>query len=585
MTKIHSNNKIVIKKKSLKQIKGGASSTSKLLEGSLEPIQVQFFQLNTVEPGGAYKVFTMYLKDVTVNLDNINGYNLYGIIIKIERELHNSAWSLVKRLIDSNKIEEGKYINIFDIKFLRDNKLGLVWQFSLSLLPVLSLYSKYLNEKFTNFEWWGNGENGQASIFFKCKEVSRVYNASRYYKIHISVDQKFMLDTVEKLNKILCNYKDLFIMGKMPMPQFTPFYSMQDIVAQKHLKWNCGSGAGNIVLYPNEIYDEQIDLFKIELDKFIKEWDEIGGNNYGREDNNLWFNHNISKSLYLGYGSYSAKKCDEMEKMINLYKKKNLYHNQLEYVKDIKDKSNFKISTTLQNEKNKFCNNKDKYSEEQSSIISKCLSKNYNISFDDLCNNEPNMKDVWIDKDMPPENEIIFDNECYKTLDLNQFPPHPPPMPMEPDPSSPPLSSAIAESFSDEEMKATERTAVQQSAPATTFSKAALEATERTAVQQSAPETTFSKAALEATKRMAVRQSAPETTFSKVALEATKRMAVKQSAPATTFSNAALEATKRMADQQSAPGGKKNRNSIKSRKSLKSLLSRKIKKGMKLKKN
>jgi hypothetical protein len=403
-----------------------------------------------------------------------------------------------------------------------------------------------------------------------------------------------MLDTVEKLYEILCKYKNLFIMGKMPMPQITPFYSMQDLDAQKYLKWNCGSGAGNIVLYPNEIYDKQIDSFKIELDKFIKEWDKIGGNEYGREDNNLWFNHNISKSLYLGYGSYSAARCDEMEKMINLYKKKNLYHDQLDYVKYIKDRSDFKISTTLQNEKNKFCNastwpkvaiNKDKYSEEQSSIISKCLSKNYNISFDDLCNDEPNMKDVWIDKDMPPENEITFDNECYKTLDLNPFPPHPPPMPMQPDPSSPPLSSAIAESFSDGEMKATERTAVQHSAPETEFSKAALEATKRMAVKQSAPATTISKAALEATKRMSVKQSAPATTISKAALEATKRMAVKQSAPATTFSNAALEATRRMADQQSAPGGKKNRNSIKSRKSLKSLLSRKIKKGKKLKKN
>ena len=44
------------------------------------------------------------------------------------------------------------------------------------------------------------------------------------------------------------------------------------------------------------------------------------------------------------------------------------------------------------------------------------------------------MKDVWIDKDMPPK-VITFDNECYKTLDLNPFP-HPPPMPMQPDPSS-----------------------------------------------------------------------------------------------------------------------------------------------------
>ena len=43
----------------------------------------------------------------------------------------------------------------------------------------------------------------------------------------------------------------------------------------------------------------------------------------------------IFKSLY-GYGSYSAARCDEMEKMINLYKKKNLYHDQLDYVNVLK---------------------------------------------------------------------------------------------------------------------------------------------------------------------------------------------------------------------------------------------------------
>jgi hypothetical protein len=127
MTKIYSNNKIVIKKNSLKQIKGGASSTSKLLEGSLEPIQVQFVQLNnTGEPAGALKVFTMYLKDVTVNLDNINGYNLYGTITRIKSESYNSASRLVKQLNDLNKINIGQRFNIFDIKFLRDNKLGLL---------------------------------------------------------------------------------------------------------------------------------------------------------------------------------------------------------------------------------------------------------------------------------------------------------------------------------------------------------------------------------------------------------------------------------------------------------------------------
>ena len=89
MTKIYSNNKIVIKN-SLKQIKGGAIQP--IIRGSLEPIQVQFVQLNnTGEPAGA-KVFTMY-KDVTVNLDNINGYNLYGTIAR-SRILYSASSSL-----------------------------------------------------------------------------------------------------------------------------------------------------------------------------------------------------------------------------------------------------------------------------------------------------------------------------------------------------------------------------------------------------------------------------------------------------------------------------------------------------------
>ena len=58
-------------------------------------------------------------------------------------------------------------------------------------------------------------------------------------------------------------YNDLFIEGKMCIPKFTAFYSKDDVYARKYLEWNCGSGAGNIVLYPYLYYDTNNILFTV----------------------------------------------------------------------------------------------------------------------------------------------------------------------------------------------------------------------------------------------------------------------------------------------------------------------------------
>ena len=353
-------------------------------------LKIHYFKLDNSVPVGIKAVFTIDLKNAVLSLDDINGLNLEGIIEKITTYNEFPLESLNPNLII------GKNFNVFDIEFLRENHLGFEYDRKNpeDKSKILEQYRLLLKDIYPNILWIPH--TGQGALYFVCPPDD-LEESSQYYKIHISVNPNDLEITIKNLMSLLCKYKRLFNTGKMPLPKFASFYDVRDEYARKYLEWNCGSGAANIVLYPTKECDSDPRLFERLLNNFIFDWIEIGADEYGRELNNLYFNQRISKSLYIGYGSDSSSKCDELENLL----------------KDNTIPRRFKMSRNLKKEQDKLCvRNYEKLASYD--MLNSCLLDTYNISYSDLCNKDNySAKDVWVREEMPQANEISIGSECY----------------------------------------------------------------------------------------------------------------------------------------------------------------------------
>jgi hypothetical protein len=381
-------------------------------------VTVNYFKLDNRIYEGTKHVFTIILNNTNASFDDINGFDYKGTITFIKT---SNNFSLDK-LKPNNEIVVGKRINIYDIEFLKQNKLGIKF----SDIAVINDYKILLNKliKMLNFSEYR--EQPQA-LFFNCKipttlavgwaeatdKDGKIYyynkktrdtqwdrpvavrdifpQASQYYKIHISINIQFIFTVIVKLSKILCKYTDLFNEGKIIMPFFGQYYDITDKKALKYLQWNSGSSVANIVLYPLKKYDDNPLLFQTRLIDFVIEWSREN-DKFGRQENNLYFNERITKSLYIAYGSDSSSKSDEIESGV---------------VK------NYKSSNNLKKEKKKLCTMEGM---SKVNVLNDCLLNKYNISYSQLCSDKLSAKNAWVRKEMPHKNEITFDDECYKKL-------------------------------------------------------------------------------------------------------------------------------------------------------------------------
>ena len=349
-----------------------------------------YFRFDDSETPGIKASFIVKLKNAVISLDEINGFNLEGIIEEIVPYNNFILESLKPNLVI------GKNFNIYDIEFLRDNRLGFEYSRE-GIEKILEAYKKLLQSSYPNITWFPSIDQG--ALYFYCPPYNYA-DGSKYYKIHICVKAEAIEITIKNLISILCKYKSLFNQCKMPLPRFTPFYDVRDEYARKYLKWYCGTAAANIVLYVNKQYDYNPKQFEFMLNQFISEWIEMGADKYGRELNNLYFNKRISKSLYIGYGSDSYNKCEELDKLLK---------------NDITVRQ-FKMSNNLKQEQDKLCI--PNYSDLLSyNMLNSCLLDTYNISYSDLCDKDNyGAKDVWVRKEMPEKNEITIGNKCYDKI-------------------------------------------------------------------------------------------------------------------------------------------------------------------------
>jgi len=358
-----------------------------------EPIpslNIYYFTFDDSETSGIKASFMVELKNAVISLDQVNGFNLEGIIEKTLPYNNFLLESLKPNLII------GKNFNIYDIEFLRENRLGFEYAEE-DKRKILEQYQKLMQSRYPHIIWFPNKKQG--ALYFSCPPYN-YGEVSKYYKIHISVNAEAIEITIKNLMTILCKYKRLFDEGKMPLPKFTPFYDIRDEYARKYLKWYCGTAAANIVLYVTKECDLDPELFSNMLNRFIFEWIEMGADEYGRELNNLYFNQRISKSLYIGYGSDSNTKCDELENLLK--------YNTIS--------RRFKMSNNLKQEQDKLC--VPNYSDLPSyNMLNSCLLDSYNISYSDLCDKDNyGAKDVWVLKEMPDNNEIPIGSECYRRI-------------------------------------------------------------------------------------------------------------------------------------------------------------------------
>ena len=224
----------------------------------------------------------------------------------------------------------------------------------------------------------------------------RSYKGSENYKIHISVDAEYLGLAIYKLMTILCEFSHLFVEGKIVLPHLGHIFDKNEPRTQNYFNWTSGAAFANIVLYPDKKYDDDPKLFVEHLKLFIIKWNQIGGNEHGRKDNNLYFNERLSKSLYFAYGADSSSKSSELEK---------LKLGQSVY-------SKFKTSNNFVKENQLLCG---KYDDKRSDI-NNCLSNQYNLTYDKLCNANISEKDVWLDRKMTDDKEITLNKECRKTL-------------------------------------------------------------------------------------------------------------------------------------------------------------------------
>jgi len=345
-------------------------------------VNIYYFQLDNKVKEGHRNVFMITLTNTNPSFDDITGFKYTGIITKI------IPMSFSMNTLKSKSIFKiGNEINIFDLKVLKENELAI--RTRNDDLHIINDYKFLLNTLFKkkiNFEVH---KSQNSAIFFNCNNKSSIKPSSKYYKIHISIEIKHIFLVIFKLFELLCKYQDIFQEGKIIMPFFQHYFDIKNIQAQKYLKWNNGSAVANIVLYPFETYDKEPLKFQKRLIDFIIDWGE--NDKYGRHLNNLQFNERISKSIYFAYGSDSSDKTNELEKGV------------------IK---NYKISNNLKKEKRILCTEeqiKNKYK-----YLNDCLLNKYNITYEQLCENKLNNKDVWTPLDMLNNNEISFNDECYK---------------------------------------------------------------------------------------------------------------------------------------------------------------------------
>ena len=74
---------------------------------------------------------------------------------------------------------------------------------------------------------------------------------------------------------------------------------------------------GNIVIYPNDECDRNVEIFKKYLDNFMKWWktnvEDIVGPQIGRDKHYIKFNEKLSDTIYIAYGSDSAARLTYLE--------------------------------------------------------------------------------------------------------------------------------------------------------------------------------------------------------------------------------------------------------------------------------
>ena len=320
-----------------------------------------------------------------------NGFQLIGNL-SINPQLYSPIIN-INGLTNKNIGDE---INIFDFNLFKNEYIYVViqpGQFTIS-----ETFSRILSQFFRNIvpniKFYSNYANMQESmIYFACVGS---YPPSQYYKIHISVDAEYLGLVIYKLMTIFCEFSHLFVQGKIILPHLGHIVDKNDPHTQTYFNWSGGSAFANIVLYPDKKYDDDPKLFVKHLKPFIKKWDQIGGNEHGRKENNLYFNQRLSKSLYFAYGADSSSKSSELEK--------------LKLGQSVNRK--FKTSNNFVKENQLLCG---KY-HDKISDINNCLTNQYNLTYDKLCNANINEKDVWLDRKMTDDKEITFNKECRKTL-------------------------------------------------------------------------------------------------------------------------------------------------------------------------
>jgi hypothetical protein len=359
-------------------------------------LTIHYQQIDDSNVSGLIGIGSIYIIDAIFSFDKTNGLVVTG---KIYKEGILPKYKSQKSLM--SYLKKDRDITIYDIDFLKKNLLHIAYTSNI----ISRQFSKVLNTYFESVKpriYFYSSTSQPSAIFFICRNIGDTRGitggGSKKYKVHISVEIRYLGIVINNCINLYSKYCNLFTSGKIILPGIQHIFNKHNKSTEKHLIWLRGSAFANIVLYPTEEYDKNPQQFKKDLKPFIKEWSKEN-DKYGREENNLYFNERLSKSLYFAYGASSEKKISELEKILS---------NEPELERK------FKNYNKLIKEKNILCKpellEKHGYKRED---IQKCLDNKYNISYDSLCSENPTEKDVWLVNNVKLSDELSFGNECY----------------------------------------------------------------------------------------------------------------------------------------------------------------------------
>ena len=369
--------------------------------------------IETVIDNREYNTGLVYITSIEFNPTKIvlkkDGFNFYG---KISTSNFNPKINesdklfFFKNLLKPNPNEE---INITEIikKYLlyviRDINYGNI------IVNILSEnFPTIFGREFSNINLikFRLAPSQPHNIYVDYKQSYNMPGSKRF-KIHISININYWRSVFPKIIKFFNDNKTYLNSMKFIFFNANHQYNKYNIdteYTKRNNNWyeyNAGAATANFVIYPKsemminfnmseegKVPSTGIDIeqfyFKRVIRKLKQYCADEGIDNVGREQNNLFYNERVTKSLYIAYGSSSSEKGNYEQ---SIAATRDLIEQQ-----KLIDISDWEISPNMKQEKDIIC-------ADNTSDWDECLKNNYNLTRENLCSDKNSPANFWFTKE------------------------------------------------------------------------------------------------------------------------------------------------------------------------------------------